>query len=214
MRPTARGHGSQGAGRRADLAPVPRRPSSPRAIHATLACALGLFLVGAPSALGQEFERDTTPLSPSVTDGSGAAASDAGTGGGAILRMLFGLAIVIGVIFVIYALLKRASGRKGGPRGDGRMAVVATTTLAPGAAVHLVQVGDELVLVGQAQHGVTPIRVYTADEAQRLGVALDRGTSAFVPTGRPAAGAAGGGPVRKTFGANQVQELRRRTTRG
>lgn len=197
--------------------PVPRRPSSLRAIHTTLACALGLLLVGAAPAFAQtEFKRDTTPLSPEATgasDGSGAA--DVGSSGGAIVRMLIGLAIVIAVIYAIYALLRRASGRKGGARSDGRMAVLASTTLAPGAAVHLVQVGDELVLVGQAQGGVTPIRVYTADEAQRLGVALDRGVSPFVPTGRPAAtGKPAAGGFKRNFGASLVEELRRRTTRG
>jgi flagellar protein FliO/FliZ len=195
---------------------VPRRPSSLRAIHTTLACALGLLMVGAAPAFAQDtFRRDETPLSPEATGSGDSTATDVGSSGGAIVRMLIGLAIVIAVIYAIYALLKRANGRKGGVRSDGRMTVVASTQLAPGAAVHLVQVGDELVLVGQAQQGVTPIRIYTADEAQRLGVALDRGVSPFVPTGRPAAsGKPGAGGFKKNFGASLVEELRRRTTRG
>ena len=195
---------------------MPRRPSSLRAIHTTLACTLGLLLVGVTPAFAQDtFQRDETPLSPEATGGGDSTATKVGSSGGAIARMLIGLAIVIAVIYAIHALLKRANGRKGGVRGDGRMTVLASTSLAQGAAVHLVQVGDELVLVGQAQGGVTPIRVYTADEAQRLGVALDRGVSPFLPTGRPASsGKAGAGGFKKNFGASLVEELRRRTTRG
>lgn len=196
---------------------MPRRLSSLRAIYTTLACALGLLLVGIAPAFAQtdEFRRDTTPLSPEATGSGDSTATDVGSSGGAIVRMLIGLVIVIAVIYAIYALLKRASGRKGGVRSDGRMTVLASTTLAPGAAVHLLQVGDELVLVGQAQQGVTPLRVYSADEAQRLGVALDRGVSPFVPTGRPAGGGKpGAGGFKKNLGANLVEELRRRTTRG
>jgi flagellar protein FliO/FliZ len=195
---------------------VTRRPSFLRAIHTTLACALGLLLVGvAPAFAKDAFTKDTTPLSPEATGAGDSGATDVGSSGGAIVRMLIGLVIVIGVIYAIYALLKRANARKGGVRSDGKMSVLATTQLAPGAAVHLVQVGDELVLVGQAQGGVTPIRVYTADEAQRLGVALDRGVSPFVPTGRPAAsGGSGLAGLKKNFGANIVEELRKRTTRG
>ena len=196
---------------------MPLGPSSLRAIHTTLACTLGLLLVGVAPAFAQTdgFKRDTTPLSPEATGSGDSTATDVGSSGGAIVRMLIGLAIVIAVIYAIYALLKRASGRKGGVRSDGKMTVLASTTLAPGAAVHLLQVGDELVLVGQAQQGVTPIRVYTADEAQRLGVALDRGVSPFVPTGRPAAsGKSAAGGFKRNFGASLVEELRKRTTRG
>jgi flagellar biosynthetic protein FliO len=196
---------------------VPRRPSFLRAIHTTLACALGLLLVGVtPAFAADTFKKDTTPLSPEATGAGDSTSTDVGSSGGAIVRMLIGLAIVIAVIYAIYALLKRANGRKGGGvRSDGKMTVLASTSLAPGAAVHLVQVGDELVLVGQGQQGVTPIRVYTADEAQRLGVALDRGVTPFVPTGRPAAsGKAGAGGFKRSFGASFVDELRKRTTRG
>jgi flagellar protein FliO/FliZ len=156
------------------------------------------------------FHRDTTPLSPAVTGQGGSGSSGSGSSSvGSVMRMLLGLVIVIGVIFAVYWLLRRTSGRKrgGGVRGDGRISVVSSTQLPSGGAVHLVRVGDELVLVGSSQNGVTPIRTYTADESQRLGVALDRGGTPFVPTGRPA-------PGRGDFRTNLVEELRRRTTRG
>lgn len=83
--------------------------------------------------------------------------------------MIVGLAIVIAVIYGIYWLLKAYGRSKGGGlRDDGRMNVLATTTLAPNRSLHLVRVGDEVVLVGSAEGGVSPLRVYSAEEARRL----------------------------------------------
>jgi flagellar protein FliO/FliZ len=42
--------------------------------------------------------------------------------------------------------------------------------LGPNRALHLVRAGRELVLVGVAEHGVTPIRTYTEEEALELGL--------------------------------------------
>jgi flagellar protein FliO/FliZ len=45
--------------------------------------------------------------------------------------------------------------------------------LGPGRSVHLIRAGRELVLVGSAEHGIVPIRTYTEDEAQALGLLAD-----------------------------------------
>jgi flagellar protein FliO/FliZ len=42
--------------------------------------------------------------------------------------------------------------------------------LGPNRALHLVRAGRELVLVGVAEHGVTPIRTYSEEEALELGL--------------------------------------------
>ena len=42
--------------------------------------------------------------------------------------------------------------------------------LGPNRSLHLVRAGNELVLVGVAEHGVTPIRTYTEDEARAAGL--------------------------------------------
>src|SRR5204863_218995 len=83
------------------------------------------------------------------------------------LKMVVGLAIVLGLIYGIYRMLKRFSNRPGTVRDVSAMKVVATTQLSPARALHLLRVGDELVLVGSAEHGVTPIRVYSAVEPRR-----------------------------------------------
>jgi len=43
----------------------------------------------------------------------------------------------------------------------------------PGRLDHLVRAGREIVLVGAAEHAVTPLRVYTEDEARELGLLDD-----------------------------------------
>ncbi|MEO6867493.1 MAG: flagellar biosynthetic protein FliO, partial [Gaiellales bacterium] len=78
---------------------------------------------------------------------------------GSILRMIFGLIVVIGSIFGIHMLLKKwGSSRMQGVAGrSGVIDVVATTSLAQGRALHLVRIGDELVLVGATEQSITRI---------------------------------------------------------
>ena len=42
--------------------------------------------------------------------------------------------------------------------------------LGPNRALHLVRAGREIVLIGTAEHTVTPIRRYSEDEARALGL--------------------------------------------
>ncbi len=80
--------------------------------------------------------------------------------------------------------------------------MVATARLAPTRAVHLLRVGEELILVGSAEQGVTPIRVYPAAQAQALAEALERGETLARLRGKEEGGL-----------ASLVDELRRRTAR-
>lgn len=130
------------------------------------------FLVFVPtSAAASGFRRDHTPLPADVT-GSGssgqAAVHSSGTSGAAV-HMLLGLAVVLALIYALYRLLKRSSNKNEKTvRGDGWMSVISSTPLAQSRSVHLIRVGEEIVLVGSAEQGVTPIRVYSAEEARRL----------------------------------------------
>ena len=129
----------------------------------------------AATSAGAGFERDRTPLSAKLT-GSGTAkeggASADPVSSGSTVRMLVGLAIVLVLIYGIYRVMKR-SANKGEQQqqplqGDDWMTILASTPLAQSRSIHLVRVGDEVVLVGTGEQGVTPIRVYTAEEARRL----------------------------------------------
>jgi flagellar protein FliO/FliZ len=93
-----------------------------------------------------------------------------GASGGSIVRTIVGLAIVIGVIYGLTWVLKQVKANKtAGTAGTG-LETVATLPLGQNRALHLVRAGDELVLVGSGEHGVTPIRTYTVDEARSLGL--------------------------------------------
>lgn len=112
--------------------------------------------------------------------------------------MIAGLAIVLGVVYGVYWLLKTAA-RSRRPGAGGDLAVVASTTLAQGRAVHLVRVGDELILLATSESSVAPVRVYEGDKALRLEAALDAPVS---PTEAQA-------PLLSKL----IDELRRRTAR-
>jgi flagellar protein FliO/FliZ len=146
------------------------RPPLIKAVHVlavVAVCACGLLL--ASPAMADQFRPDTTPLPSDVTGGGSAATAAPGTGTGAIVRGVVGLAIVLAVIYGLYWLLRTTTrGRKG--KGDSRIEVVATTQLAQHRSLHLVRTGDEMILVGTSEHSVTPLRVYAAGEAVALGL--------------------------------------------
>jgi flagellar protein FliO/FliZ len=171
-----------------------------------------------------DFERDDTPLPSGVTSG-GEEDEEAESGAsGGIVRMIVGLAIVLAVIYGVYWLLK-AYRKSKLTSGDGRIEVVATTPLAPNRAVHLIRVGDELVLVGSAEQGVTPLRVYGPGETAELEPLLEAMGAA--PRGAPSRGGlalsrskggadsrsvradAGGGTVAKAIESARWRTVRR-----
>lgn len=168
-----------------------------------LACALvGCY----PSSAVAAGFRDRTPL-PADVSGAGtshAPATHVASGtGSAALHMVLALAIVVALIFGIYKLLKRSSNKNERTvSDDGWMGVVSSTPLAPSRSLHLVRVGEELILLGAADGSVTPIRVYGAEEARRLGV--DPRTVQSLPV-RSARGGTGV--------ASLVETLRRITAR-
>lgn len=182
----------------------------PRA--ALVAASLVSLLASAPASVAKTgFQRDDTPLSAKVTGGGGDAGGSAlasGATGGAAVHMLLGLGLVLLLIYVLYRVLKRTAG-KGEPaiRGDDGMSIIASTSLAPSRSLHLIRVGEEIVLVGSAEHGVTPLRVYSAEEARELRIE---------PRERLALGDSGAAPgevPRPGFLAALVESLRRMTAR-
>jgi flagellar protein FliO/FliZ len=182
----------------------PGRPRPFGRLALGLACALvGCF----PATAVAAGFRDRTPLPTDVSGVGGAHAPvthvASGTGSAA-LHMLLALAIVLALIFGLYKLLKRSANRNDKTVGDdGWMGVVSSTPLAPSRSLHLVRVGEELILLGAADGSVTPIRVYGAEEARRLGV--DPRTVQSLPV-RPARGGAAGV-------TSLVEALRRLTAR-
>jgi flagellar protein FliO/FliZ len=130
-------------------------------------------------------------------------------GGGSIVRTIVGLAVVIGVIYGLYWILKQVkSSREEKATGQG-LAALATLPLGAQRSLQLVRAGRELHLVGVSEHGVTPVRTYSEDEAEAAGLLdLDLDQDAAAGGNGNGNGSRGG----KGLGA-VIEELRRRTVR-
>lgn len=149
-------------------------------------------------ALSEDELRDMSPTT-TTTDGMPADIAAPSVGGGSILRFVVGLAIVLCIIFALRWVLKRTSlGRVPGIGGEGAIRVLETKTLAPHRYVHLVRVGEQLVVVGSSESGVA----YLGQVSDTVTVDLLNRIDA-VPAGAPAPTA----PLRV------IDALRDRTTR-
>lgn len=153
-------------------------------------------------ALALAADGEQTPLR---LDGSGKqAAETVSTGGGGMVRTIVGLAVVIGVIYGLTWVLKQLrSSRQESAEGAG-LESLATLPLGTNRSLHLVRAGDEIVLVGAGERGVTPIRSYTAAEARALGLLDNDGGSAMQALEPEVFG-------KETKRGRLVDELRRRT---
>jgi flagellar protein FliO/FliZ len=109
---------------------------------------------------------ENTPLNLTHTAATHAASS---SGGASIVRTIVGLAIVIAVIYGIAWIMKQAKKSKVRPTGHG-LSQVANLPLGSGRSVAVVRAGREILVVGVAENGVTPIRSYSEAEAIALGI--------------------------------------------
>ena len=154
--------------------------------------ALAMVLASPASALAASTENqpvhlDNTPADTHVS------------GGGSIVRTIVGLAVVIGVIYGLYWVLKQVkSSREEKAVGQG-LAALATLPLGPQRSLQLVRAGRELHLLGVSEHGVSPVRTYSEEEAEAAGL-LDLEDEPASENGR-------GGL------SSVIDDLRRRTVR-
>jgi flagellar protein FliO/FliZ len=110
---------------------------------------------------------ENTPLNLSHT--AATHVSSSGGGGASIVRTIVGLFIVIAVIYGIAWIMKQAKKSKSRPSGQG-LSQVANLPLGSGRSVAVVRAGREILVVGVAENGVTPIRSYSEAEAIALGI--------------------------------------------
>lgn len=91
--------------------------------------------------------------------------------GGSVIRTVIVLIVVIGVIYALAWVVRKtkAAGAVNGATGDG-LEQVANLPLGTGRSVALIRVGDELHLLGVADHGVSDLRVFSEEEAYELGI--------------------------------------------
>jgi flagellar protein FliO/FliZ len=96
------------------------------------------------------------------------------------VRTIDGLFIVVAVIYGVSWIMRQAKRGKDGRASGQGLSQLATLPLGSGRSVALVRAGQEIVLIGIAEHGITPIRTYTEAEAIELGIdlAVEDGTEA------------------------------------
>jgi flagellar biosynthetic protein FliO len=157
---------------------------------------LGLLLA-APAALA------VNPADvPTLTDGGPTTTTVPSSGAADLGRVLLGLILVVLVIGVLYAGMKRAQrGKLPGGRASGTVKVVETTQLGPGRNLHLVHIGDRVLLVGATEHGITLLQGYDHDQALDEGLLTESADEVLLPAVREL--------QPKTF----VEALRERTIR-
>jgi flagellar protein FliO/FliZ len=150
---------------------------------------------------------ENTPLNLPVQ--SSHSASTPGASGGSLVRTFVGLAIVLAVIYGVYWVLKQVKASREERSSGSGLSSVATLPLGPNRAVHLVRSGREYVLVGASEHGVTPIRTYSEEEAHEVGLVPEAGEVAGeLEAPLPARAQKSG-----IFIKDVIDEMRRRTVR-
>jgi flagellar protein FliO/FliZ len=150
-------------------------------IHAAVVAAVTACLFAAPAAAlaatsttASDPYGENTKLNLPSTD-AGSTEHVSGGGGGSLVRTFVGLAVVVAVIYGLYWILRQVkAGREERTVGQG-LETQATVALGPNRSLHLVRAGNELVLVGVADHAVTRIRTYTEEEARAAGLLRDAG---------------------------------------
>jgi flagellar protein FliO/FliZ len=147
-----------------------------RSLHA-IAAGVACALLTAPAALAATSTTASGENTPLRLDPAPAAEHSSG-GGGGMVRTIVGLAVVIGVIFGLHWVLKQVKASRESRSSGAGLEPLSTLSLGPGRALHLVRAGSEIVLVGCAEHAVTPLRVYSEEEARALGLLTEAGGDA------------------------------------
>lgn len=165
----------------------------------TAVAAASVLLLDVADAFGATGENTPVNLNDAQTQPKVPGSS----AGGSLVRTFVGLAIVIAVIYGLYWVLKQVKASREEKASGRGLAAIATLPLGPNRTLQLVRAGRELVLVGVSEHGVTPVRTYTEEEAEAVGL-LDGDEGDDDDPGY----GAGGGALRRV-----VDDLRRKTVR-
>jgi flagellar protein FliO/FliZ len=145
-------------------------------------------------------------------DLAGSTASAHSAGGGSLVRTIVGLAIVLAVIFGLRWVLKQVKASRE-ERGSGSgLSSMATLPLGSNRSLHVVRAGREVLVVGSGEHGVTPVRSYSEEEARALGVLEE--PSEAPPSTKPNAFAGVTGTLAAISGHRTLETLRAWTVRG
>lgn len=145
----------------------PRIAAGWRATLGLAVLALALSALPAQAAKAKAVDPESLP----IPEGSSSPTALSGGAGGTLLRLGLGLVVVVGLIALVWYVMKRVQ-RARYPaldeRGPSLIDVVATTSLGPSRALHLVRVGEEIVLVGATDHSVNALARIGAEDTAGL----------------------------------------------
>ena len=139
-----------------------------RTLHAILPAAAFSCLLTAPVAFAAGSSEDKAVNLGSSDEPAKAAQSASGSG--SIVRTIVGLAVVLGVIYGLYWVLKNIKASKESTAAGEGLETLATLPLGTNRSLHLVRAGREIVLLGTAENAIAPIRRYSEAEARALGL--------------------------------------------
>jgi flagellar protein FliO/FliZ len=140
-----------------------------RRLSAILLALVSLALF-APAALAVSDKDLKSGLADTSASGSGVPHVSMSVGSG-LGRTVLGLVIVVGVILIVAKLLKANQKRRQGIHGGNGdlVEVIGTTPIGPNRNLHLVRIGDEVLLLGAGEGGITPLRSFHPHEAVAIG---------------------------------------------
>ena len=186
-----------------------------------LLCLLAFAAMTGP-ALGRTTTKPVNPESLPIPEGSSSPGNLSGGAGDTLLHLGLGLVVVVGLIALVWYVLKRVQRSRypaidGAGKAGGLIDVVSTTPLGPNRSLHIVRVGEEIVLVGSTDHSITALTRLGTDDLVGL-IDVPPTTSTF---GRNAPPSPTGGPgvddrvraVTTSSDSALVDKLRSLTTR-
>lgn len=126
------------------------------------------------------------------------------------LQLMLGLAVVLGIIWVVSRVLRGRVGATVGKRRTATLAVLGRQPLGKGVQVAIVKAGAETYLLGVTAHQVTRLARFQPDPDDADETGSDSGSSDDLPSaGSPPAGMA---PVAFRL-QSTIRQLQERTTR-
>lgn len=118
---------------------------------------LSLSLMAAPSWAVEAAKPENTAAPATVVAPSAVPVASSGSVGGQLAQLMFGLLVVIALIFALAWVLRRVQQIR--PRGNQVIQMLASQALSPRDRLVLVQVGSEQVLLGLTPGRITPLHV-------------------------------------------------------
>lgn len=167
----------------------------------------------------------TAPADPEalpIPEGSSSPGNLSGGAGDTLMRLGLGLVVVVGLIALVWYVLKRVqrsrypSLERAGKTG-GLIDVVSTTSIGPNRTLHVVRVGEEILLVGSTDHAITALmRLGTDDLVGLVNVPPTSSTFGRNPPASPTGGPGVDDRVRAVTTSSDgalIDKLRSMTTR-